>query len=357
MMKRSRSPSTAPAPARRLAAVLKRAGGALAISTIAAVSLLTFPAAVPWMVAGWLLWHTGLVMGGRPGWLPLAACAGILLVKRIPWMPGVIALGVAMLLAGVLGALRARRGHGPRAKPSAWAALLMLWITWTAMALDWHASARRSRAPALHPTRPVVCLGDSLTAGAAPHGGYPRDLQKLITVPVVNLGQPGITSADALQLLPALEKADPQVVVVELGGHDYLKGYGRASTKANLTRIIEASQRMGAVVVLVEIPRGVISDPYAGLERELARQHDLELISDTPIRWLVYWSPYAPPGMWLPSKWHFSDDGLHPNARGNRLLARYVAEALARLIGPESLASPSSSLPGERRQTNGGIER
>jgi lysophospholipase L1-like esterase len=268
-----------------------------------------------------------------------------------------IAMGIVMLGAGLPGVLRARKPDATWPRRLLWIGEPALWITWAVMAVDWHAASHCSRPVTPDPTRPVVCLGDSLTAGVSPHGGYPEDLGKLITLPVVNLGQDGITSADVLQKLPALAAAKPQGVVVELGGHDFLKGCSRASTKANLTRIIEAFRKQRAEVVLMEIPRGLISDPYAGLERELAREYDLELVSDTPIRKLVLWSPYAPPGRWVDRHRHLSDDGLHANARGNEVLARYVADALARLFGPEILASPNPSRPGRERRTSDGIER
>ena len=55
---------------------------------------------------------------------------------------------------------------------------------------------------------------------------------------------------------------------------------------------------------------------------------------DGAIRQLVLWSPHAPPGMWLGEP-YCSDDGLHPNAAGNELLATRVADALERLFGPQ----------------------
>ena len=312
------------------------------------ISLLTFPGAIPWMVALWLSWHTWLIVRGRAGWLPLLACALVLLVKRTPWPPGVIALGVVMLAAAVSGVVRSRKKAAARSKRFAWAAAFALWIAWALMTTEWHAAARSGRQVAMDPTRPVVCLGDSLTAGTPPGGGYPEDLDRLIAVPVVNLGQDGITSADALEKLPALMEAYPQAVVVEIGGHDFLKGYSRATTRANLEQIIDACHAIGAEVILMEIPRGFITDPYAGLERELARRHDLELVSDTPIRKLVLWGPYAPPGMWLGKRWHLSDDGLHPNARGNRVLAKEVAAALARLFGPRIRVDAGHSRKGAK---------
>ncbi len=107
--------------------------------------------------------------------------------------------------------------------------------------------------------------------------------------------------------------ANPQVVVIELGGHDFLTGGIQGTTKANLQKIIDATSDIGAEVVLVEIPRGFIIDPFNGLERELAQENDLQLAPDTAIRNLVLWSPFAPPGIWCDPATHYSNDGLHPN--------------------------------------------
>jgi acyl-CoA thioesterase I len=95
-----------------------------------------------------------------------------------------------------------------------------------------------------------------------------------------------------------------------------------------------ACRDAGAEVVLMEMPRGYMIDPFAGLERDLARQYDLELVPDTAIRHLFLVSPALPPGMWLGGPFLTEDDGVHPNDLGNRFLARSVADALARMYGP-----------------------
>jgi lysophospholipase L1-like esterase len=197
---------------------------------------------------------------------------------------------------------------------------------------QWDRAARVNHPVQLHPTKPIVCIGDSLTSGVSPYGGYPDDLVNLLSVPVINLGQAGITAEEALKLLPRLREEHPQVVVIELGGHDFQKGRGRAATKSDLEKLIDASQEVGAEVVLMEVPRGFIVDPFAGIERELAYQRDLELISDSAIRNLVLFGPHAPPGMWIGEP-HLSDDGLHPNANGNTYLAERVAKTLVRMYG------------------------
>lgn len=175
--------------------------------------------------------------------------------------------------------------------------------------------------------RPIVCLGDSLTEGKK--GGYPAELQKLATQPVLNFGRNGYTTQMAINdLLPKILDAKPQLVVMELGGHDYKDGQPREQTKTRLRQIIQELTDADIEVVIVEIIHGLISDPYYGVERELAAEFDLQLIPDTIIRRFVYFSAIVPPGSWMDSSEHLSNDGLHPNKRGQVEFAKVVADAI-----------------------------
>jgi lysophospholipase L1-like esterase len=304
------------------------------------VSLLTFPAALPWMVAAWLIGHTMMVCRGRAAWVPLGLCLIIVAVKRPYWSPPLVVLAIFSVLVGGVNLLVGKRFAASGQRRWAWGGAALLWGLWMVTAVGWVRTSHCRRQVVLDPTRPVACIGDSLTSGVRPHGGYPADLERLLAVPVVNLGQPGITADQALDLLPKLLDANPQAVVVELGGHDFLRGRTRDATRSHLEAIIAASQSAGAEVILMEIPRGFMVDPYGGLERELARTQGLELVPDSAIRSLVLWSPHAPPGMWTDGP-HLSDDGLHPNAHGNRHLARRVADALRRMYGDDILRGSS----------------
>jgi lysophospholipase L1-like esterase len=312
----------------RRRSVFHRICTTIASALLVIASLLTFPGGIPWMIGGWILAHTLLVSRHRPAWAPLIACLVIVLVKRPYWPPALYALALAMLVMAAMCRLPSEPGpHHWRTACTCLLAGAWIWLAWT-----WHSDAHCSRLCILDKTRPVACIGDSLTSGVPPFGGYPEDLAERLAVPVVNLGQAGITAEDALSWLPELVRARPQSVVVELGGHDFLRGRSRAATRDVLERIITTLRGAGVEVVLMEVPRGFLTDPYAGVERELARQYDLELISDSAIRQLVLFSPYAPPGMWINGN-HLSDDGLHPNSRGNAHLANCVARSLSRIYG------------------------
>jgi lysophospholipase L1-like esterase len=286
------------------------------------------------MVAFWLALHTGLLLRQRPAWVPLVVCVGILAVKGSDWEPRLLVLAGLMLVVGLLRLPRFKFHRSLKATPVALILAVGLWVVWIWMSAEWYSSTGGIGQQAVLPGRPISCLGDSLTGF-----GYPKRLREMISIPVVDEGCNGISAGEAISRLPALLKANPQAVVVELGGHDFLRGRTRAATREHLVRIIEACRSIGAQVILMEIPRGFMIDKYAGLERQLARQYGLVLIPDTAIRRLVLWSPVIPPGAWLPRNAWLSDDGLHPNDRGNQMLAEYVADALARIYGPEVRAN------------------
>ena len=276
------------------------------------------------MIAGWLAIAVGRLVRNQSAWPSLVLCLALVLIKRVDGSPGLILLMVNLLAAAALDGRSRRR---PSWTPAARVAMGVLVAGWMFLAWEWPHAEHTSRRPALIPDRPIVCMGDSLSAG-----GYPRVLEKRLKVPVLDLAQGGITTADGVKQLPELIRLRPQAVVLELGGHDSLRGRSRAEARKNLEEIIHTARSLGAEVVLFEIPLGFVSDPYSGLDRELARREDLELLSDGAIRQLVYFSPFTPLGRWTGRI--LSYDGLHPNEAGNAFLADRVEASLVRVYGP-----------------------
>lgn len=279
-------------------------------------SLFVFPAWLPWMIAPWLAAYGIRVGQGKSGWPPLAFVLGIVLIKRVDWAPGLLALGLAVVATGLFDYLR---------KGSPRFALPILAISWAAMAWDWHAATRSARRPTLDPARPIACVGDSILVL-----GFSRELGPRVRVPVRDHSAGGITAAHALERFPRLLAENPQAVLIELGGHDYLQGRPRRETRDVLESMILQCRSIGAEPILFEVPRGLITDSYGGLERELARKYDLEVINDGAFRSLVLFSRLTPLG----ATRHLSYDGLHPNDEGHRFLADRAAASLGRLYGP-----------------------
>ncbi len=290
-------------------------------------SLLTFPEYLPWLVFLWLSLALFAFANSRPMWPWLLTCVVIIIVKR----PGfTVQFWVLILIFSAVGFVDwyARR----KKEKSLTAVQIRLHILLLIAAATFFAAMRWLEANTTQQLvsdgRPIACLGDSLTAS-----GYPQELAKMVAMPVVDFGVNGITTDEGIKMIPEVLTANPQLVVIELGGHDYNAEHKtRSATRANLIRLIESFREQDIAVILVEIPRGFLSDPYDGLERELAAKYDLQLIADSLIRSFIFNSPIMPPGMWLDPAKHYSDDGLHPNELGNKQFARTVSKSLTRIF-------------------------
>nr|WP_206779127.1 GDSL-type esterase/lipase family protein [Acidovorax sp. Root267] len=103
----------------------------------------------------------------------------------------------------------------------------------------------------------VLALGDSLTSGvgASADTAYPAVLARLTGWKVVNAGVSGDTSAQALERLPALlQTHQPALVIVGIGGNDFLRRQSASATRANIQRICTEARATGAQVLLVAVP-------------------------------------------------------------------------------------------------------
>lgn len=103
----------------------------------------------------------------------------------------------------------------------------------------------------------VLALGDSLTSGvgATPDTAYPARLAQLTGWNVVNAGVSGHTSAQAQERLAALlAQHSPALVIVSIGGNDFLRRQSAADTRANVRRICSEALASGAQVLLVAVP-------------------------------------------------------------------------------------------------------
>lgn len=113
------------------------------------------------------------------------------------------------------------------------------------------------RAQAVPAGATVLALGDSLTSGvgASSDTAYPAVLQQLTGWKVVNGGVSGDTSAQALARLPGLlQQHQPALVIVSIGGNDFLRRQTASDTRTRVRQICEQARAGGAQVLLVAVP-------------------------------------------------------------------------------------------------------
>jgi lysophospholipase L1-like esterase len=163
----------------------------------------------------------------------------------------------------------------------------------------------------------VLAFGDSLTygTGAAESESYPAQLEKLIGRRVVRAGVPGEVTAQALERLPgALDEHAPRLLLLCIGGNDFLRRLGNAQAEANVREMVKLARSRGVDVLLIGTPEpGFSVTPpafYAGIAKQFALPYEAsvvgEVLRDASLK----------------------ADPIHPNARGYGVVAGRIAEQL-----------------------------
>ena len=152
---------------------------------------------------------------------------------------------------------------------------------------------------------PVVFLGDSLTAGfgAPPGFSYVDVLAKRLNVKLINKGISGDTTTQGLARLQTdVLDLKPALVVVELGGNDFMQKVPLDLTFNNLDTIVVRCQDQGAAVLLVGVRGGLFSDKGAPRYRKLAQKRRTGFVPD--LLKGVFGQP------------EYMSDAIHPNQAG-----------------------------------------
>ncbi len=163
----------------------------------------------------------------------------------------------------------------------------------------------------------ILVLGDSISAayGMSLQQGWVAALEEELGADyeVVNASISGETTAGGLRRLPALlEQHQPQLVIIELGGNDGLRGYPLRKFRSNLNELVMQSQAAGARAILVpmEIPPNYGSRYTAGFRqayRDVARETGVAL------------SPFILDGV-ATDPALMQEDGIHPTTDAQHLL-------------------------------------
>jgi len=167
------------------------------------------------------------------------------------------------------------------------------------------------------PSGTIVFLGDSITAGYGldPKQAYPA-LIEIKGMTMVNLGISGSETADGLQRLKTYfdSGGNPQLVVIALGANDILHGVDPSATEANLAAMVQMckSHNVPAMLCGIHIPFKFGSD---AIFENVAREGHVPLLPD-----LMQGEETEPDFL--------QEDGMHPNAEGQKIIARKMQAAL-----------------------------
>jgi acyl-CoA thioesterase I len=181
----------------------------------------------------------------------------------------------------------------------------------------------------------LLVYGDSLSAGygLVDEQGWVTLLEARLAAEnwpyqVINGSVSGETTTGGLARLPAmLDSYQPDLVILELGGNDGLRGLPLATLKQNLIRMIDTIEKSGAQVLLTGIqippnygPRYTI--PFFRLYGEVADERGLALVP-----FLIEGIPQQPDLM--------QDDGIHPKAAGQPIILDNVWPFLEPMLEPD----------------------
>lgn len=178
----------------------------------------------------------------------------------------------------------------------------------------------------------VLIVGDSISAafGLDTRVGWVSKLEQRLrdegfSDKVVNASISGDTSAGGQARLPALlAEHKPELVILELGGNDGLRGQQPAQLQQNLTAMVELSKQAGAKVLLLgmKIPPNYgerYTTAFAAVYPKVAQETNVSLV------------PFMLEGVGGVASMT-QDDGIHPNAEAQSILLKNVWPMLKPLL-------------------------
>jgi acyl-CoA thioesterase-1 len=174
----------------------------------------------------------------------------------------------------------------------------------------------------------LLILGDSLSAGYGMDREHSwvhlldlRLKERGLSYHILNSSISGDTTQGGLARLPRLmERYQPEIVIIELGGNDGLRGINPDTTRENMTKMIRRSQDGGAQVLLtgIKLPPNygsVYLQKFESMYADLAGEFDTLLV------------PFFMDGVvFKPGL--LQADGIHPNEKGQPVLLENVWQVL-----------------------------
>jgi acyl-CoA thioesterase I len=194
------------------------------------------------------------------------------------------------------------------------------------------AASSETKSAAAEVRHTLLVLGDSISAAL----GIQRGLGWVVLLEerlreqgrpwqVVNASMSGDTTGGGLARLPRLLAThEPDVVLIELGGNDALRGHPLAAIETNLRRMTELAQAAGAEVLIAEMQIPPNYDPrnaaaFRQLFHEVAADYDADVIP------FLLESVALEPGM-------MQADGIHPTAAAQPIMLDTAWPAIERVL-------------------------
>jgi len=210
-------------------------------------------------------------------------------------------------------------------------------LTLSACTTDRQATGATNPKPLITPNisgqRPkIVALGDSLTAGfgLTENESYPYLLQQRLKADgydyeVVNAGVSGDTSLGGLERADwVLGQENVEILILELGANDLLRGMPVARMKDNLSKIIQKAKARNIKILLC----GMLAPPTMGAEYQRAYTNAFpELASEHNVSFM----PFVLEGIALKRELN-QGDGIHPNAAGAKIMTENIYNALRPML-------------------------
>lgn len=187
--------------------------------------------------------------------------------------------------------------------------------------------------PRIASDRPkIIAFGDSLTAGfgLTEKESYPYLLQEKLKADgydyeVVNAGVSGDTSIGGLERIDwVFEQSNVQILVLELGANDLLRGIPVAKMKANLGKILKKAKDKNIKVLFC----GMFAPDTMGAEYQ---RDYMNAFPDLASEYDVEYLPFLLEGVALNKKLN-QPDGIHPNAEGEKVMTDNVYRALKPML-------------------------
>lgn len=188
----------------------------------------------------------------------------------------------------------------------------------------------KGASPPVSDSRPrIVAFGDSLTAGLGVRvdQSYPAQLQRRLDslgyhYRVINAGVSGDTTAGGLRRVSWILSSKPELVILELGANDGLRGLRIEETHNNLRQIVQRLQEARVLVVLagMKLPPNYGQDyttQFEAMYQALAREYQIQFI------------PFFLEGVGGTSSFNQAD-GIHPTGEGYHI----VVENLLKVLKP-----------------------